>query len=939
MLWASRRSLVLAPFVLLAVSASSTGAQPVADFTFSPNPAAAGKPLQFTDLSTAAPTLWLWSFGDLTTSNAQNPTKTYALPGQYDVIFTAANTQGASQLKKTITVVVPPVEFVLPVVVDIQGYGARFSTEITLANRGFTASLLTMTFTSATSLGGSGNGTVTEMLEPQGQLIIPNGIEYLRNKGIPIPTGGDQGGTLRIVFNGLSSPDVAYAGARTTAPSGNGRAGLAFSAIRPEDGLAGRSFVFGLRENLADRSNLALVNLSPNDNITLRVSIVGSGGGTSPIFRNSFVLGPLQWKQVNHILAGTGLSSGYAIIDVLSGNGPYFAYGVFNDNVTNDGSYVPPVGDNAPGELQFLPVLAETSTFESELVLANPFNQPMTLQLSYVESLNPSAGAGGCAEESLQPFEQKIIPNALAYLRSKGVNIGPPGNSYAGSLLVAFTRGGSISYGYVGARVAAPSGGGQYGTFEPAVGFSQTATSEAWVYGLQQNALNRSNVAVFDAEGTGPGLILKAEIYNGDTRQLAYVSDAFTLPPGGWKQFSSILAPLNVQNGFVRFMRLSGSQSFFAYGVVNDGATPLSGATNDGSYFPSFIPSSGRPSTGSRSGFVCNSAQTPRINSISPTTGRNDLPTRVTIYGSGFQVPEQVFLTGGACGTKKLEVTIVSQITLNQIVFQAPVAAGAYACLADQTVDVQVFDQTSHNTMTCSGCFTFYSCPTATTASPSVVGTNGGTVFVSGNHFQQPVVATFVPSGGGTVPLGILSISPTSVVVQLPPYAVLVPGGGSCQPITGKINISSTGLNCDSPAQVSMTYHPELPTILSVSPTTLSQDGGGVTITVNGSGFTVGDAVNVTLLKGNSPVPGTTVRANVTAPGVLTFTAPAVPDSALDRASCTTSPPSGPLNGTQAVPTFFGMRITNVGSGCSNDLYGGVLLYNPRPSLAVCSPS
>lgn len=43
-------------------------------------------------------------------------------------------------------------------------------------------------------------------------------------------------------------------------------------------------------------------------------------------------------------------------------------------------------------------------------------------------------------------------------------------------------------------------------------------------------------------------------------------------------------SPFGVSNGYARVVVLSGSPSFFAYGVVNDGASPASGATNDGSY-------------------------------------------------------------------------------------------------------------------------------------------------------------------------------------------------------------------------------------------------------------------------------------------------------------------------------------------------------------------
>ena len=66
---------------------------------------------------------------------------------------------------------------------------------------------------------------------------------------------------------------------------------------------------------------------------------------------------------------------------------------------------------------------------------------------------------------------------------------------------------------------------------------------------------------------------------------------------------------------------------------------------------------------------------TPVIYSVSPRTGPNDASTRVTIFGTGFQFPMQVFLTGGACGAQRVEAA-VSDITLTTIVFKTPVAVG-----------------------------------------------------------------------------------------------------------------------------------------------------------------------------------------------------------------------------------------------------------------------
>jgi PKD repeat protein len=74
---------------------------PVADFSGSPNSGYAPLTVDFTDLSTGAPTSWSWDFGDGGTSTAQNPSYTYNSPGTYTVALTAANAYGSDGETKT----------------------------------------------------------------------------------------------------------------------------------------------------------------------------------------------------------------------------------------------------------------------------------------------------------------------------------------------------------------------------------------------------------------------------------------------------------------------------------------------------------------------------------------------------------------------------------------------------------------------------------------------------------------------------------------------------------------------------------------------------------------------------------------------------------------------------------------------------------------------
>jgi subtilisin family serine protease len=476
---------------------------------------------------------------------------------------------------------------IVPIVLDVAGVGSsRYSTELTLSNRGSTNATVQLLYTAATSISGAGSGTVSTTLGAGRQTVISDTIAYLRSHGLAIPSDGSgQGGTLRVTFTGLSSSDVAFAGARTTTPSGTGRAGLSYPGVSPSDCFTDKAWLYGLRQNGSDRTNLALVNASTTSSVTLRVNVWNADMSVGYYLTPDTTLGPGQWAQIGKILDLVGFSAGSARVDLLSGSGPFYVYGVFNDNTTNDGSYVVPLPNTYTLETVTLPVLVETSTFSSELVLKNYTSSYASISLNYVESLSPSAGAGGTATDTLAPFEQRIVPNAIQYLRSRGIGLSPSGTaSFAGALRVTFNVSGSLNGGFVGARTGSPApGGGQYGLFYSGMGPSTAAASEAWVFGLQENSSIRSNLAIVNLGDAG-SITFRIDVFNGDTGQQVGSSINYTLVAGGWIQFSAVLPTFGATNGFARVVKVSGSSQFLSYGVVNDGATPSSGATNDGSF-------------------------------------------------------------------------------------------------------------------------------------------------------------------------------------------------------------------------------------------------------------------------------------------------------------------------------------------------------------------
>lgn len=70
------------------------GGTPTARFEASHFIGIAPMKVQFNDTSDGNPVLWMWDFGDGTTSSLQNPLHTYKEPGFYTVSFTASNSVG-----------------------------------------------------------------------------------------------------------------------------------------------------------------------------------------------------------------------------------------------------------------------------------------------------------------------------------------------------------------------------------------------------------------------------------------------------------------------------------------------------------------------------------------------------------------------------------------------------------------------------------------------------------------------------------------------------------------------------------------------------------------------------------------------------------------------------------------------------------------------------
>ena len=483
----------------------------------------------------------------------------------------------------------------IPVVLAAMGRkDSFFTSELTLANRGTQPATLNYTYTGHI---GGGTGTAFDVLIAGQQKIVPDAISYLKKLGIPIPESGNRIGTLRVEVSGASEVGTLV---RTTTVVPDGRAGLAYPGIPVDEGFQEAVYLCGLRQNQQDRSNVALQNMGTAEegSIILRTRVyAGHPADTGYRSLGKVSLEPGEFHQYSGVLdvLGGREDNGYVEVERTSGTAPFYAYGVINDQVNSDGSFVFPVtASSLEGTAgQTLPVIVETGVFRSELTVTNFSEEARTLHFSFVADGVRTADQTATFSLTLEPGEQRIIPDVIdTELRQKGVEgVGSARGGLAGALFATVESadmGGIV----ISARTGSPAGPGevwrgQYSVFYNAVPDGAGFTDSAWVDALQQNGKNRSNLALVNTgEMDDSASLFSLDIYDGETG-MRVKTITRTVSPKRWIQINSILRnhTQGTTQGYVRIRKVSGNNPFLAYGVVNDGGAPGE-RSGDGAYLP-----------------------------------------------------------------------------------------------------------------------------------------------------------------------------------------------------------------------------------------------------------------------------------------------------------------------------------------------------------------
>ncbi|MEM9784124.1 MAG: IPT/TIG domain-containing protein [Pseudomonadota bacterium] len=322
---------------------------------------------------------------------------------------------------------------------------------------------------------------------------------------------------------------------------------------------------------------------------------------------------------------------------------------------------------------------------------------------------------------------------------------------------------------------------------------------------------------------------------------------------------------------------------------------------------------------------------TPKIFSVTPTSGPNEGGTQVVIRGEGFGNEVQVFFNGGGA---RIEAPLES-VADDRIVARTPAATGFNASIANQLAMIEVVLIPTGDTVNFPNAFQYGT----TGAEPIIitsVGPNqgpwfGGTTFtVFGRGFDEPVAVTTAGIGAN-----IFSVTGTEILAES--NGVAPP---NCGDVTGPVTVTNieTGEGGTGPDWI---YRVTVPAVASVSPRSVSAGAGGQLV-LSGSGFQPPLTVQVT---GEATVPsddGTSTttemfsfladvleisetQVTISVPGLTNVVQASVQP-------CTTS---GGIPGFQSAPTSVDLVITNPVTTCTNTFEGA---FTYGSGFGTCTP-
>jgi len=214
----------------------------------------------------------------------------------------------------------------------------------------------------------------------------------------------------------------------------------------------------------------------------------------------------------------------------------------------------------------------------------------------------------------------------------------------------------------------------------------------------------------------------------------------------------------------------------------------------------------------------------PEIRSVTPASGPNEGGTPVVIRGEGFSNQVQVFF-GRPTTLVEAQVTNVSSGRIDVV---TPAATGINSANRNSIVQVEVINLDSGFSATLASAFQYGNSDGVNieiSAVDPIIGPleGGNQVRIFGQGFDDPVSVTLAG-----VLADVRSVSGTEIVV----LAGVPPRSAGCVSIIGATTVTNIETN-ESASGPAYTYEAIVPQILSTSPATSEETGGG-TLTIRG---------------------------------------------------------------------------------------------------------
>jgi PKD repeat protein len=539
----------------VSVTTAIPAAPPVsAAFAISPSTAAVRANVAFTDQSTGSPTAWQWSFGDGSSSNAQNPTHAYAVQGSYGVSLTVSNASSSSTASHVVTIL-PPTAYrsLVPAAAATNGVGGSvWRTELTLFNGGSEAASGQFTF-----IPGGGAPVLTRSLF----LGVNQSITYA-NALSDLFGLSNGAGAIAIDASSATTTPAFRVTSRTFTTGLVGTYGQSVPNLSGDD-LPSTLLLTGLESDANFRTNIGLVNrtaLPVNTGLTLydaNGSVVATTTVTVP--ENNFQQSSLVsfFPAVN----GRSFAALSMRVDAATPNA-VSAYGSVIDNRTQDPVYVPAIAAPKGSELTIPAVGRATGingTFwRSDVTLFNPGLTTMTVALRFLAAGQDNRGATS-HNVTISPSRTVVIADIAQAL---GVSSG------SGALQVSWT---TASGPIVTSRTyITADNGGTYGqSVDPVTSFG----NDSFVPGLRSDSAFRSNVGFVNGGDTQ--LTVTATLLS-DTGAVLGTTQIGLSPRSQVQYAVGALFPAanNPRAGTLTLLaHADGPPNLFAYGSIIDNAS------------------------------------------------------------------------------------------------------------------------------------------------------------------------------------------------------------------------------------------------------------------------------------------------------------------------------------------------------------------------------